>query len=35
MGYEDDHFVRPKGKGSGIMASDFITEKDGYLRLTA
>jgi transposase len=31
---KDDHFVRPKSKGCGIMVSDFITEKDGYLRLT-
>ena len=26
--------MRPKSKGSGIMVSDFITEKDGYLALT-
>ena len=33
-GMKGDHFVRPKGKGSGLMVSNFITEKDGYLRLT-
>ena len=26
--------VRPKSKGSGIMVSDFITERDGYLALS-
>ena len=26
--------MRPKSKGSGIMVSDFITERDGYLALT-
>ena len=26
--------IRPKSKGSGIMVSDFITERDGYLALT-
>ena len=26
--------MRPKGKGAGIMVSDFIDEKNGYLRLT-
>lgn len=26
--------MRPKSKGSGIMVSDFIEEKHGYLALT-
>ena len=26
--------MRPKSKGSGIMVSDFISERDGYLGLT-
>ena len=26
--------IRPKGRGSGIMVSDFIDEHNGYLRLT-
>ena len=26
--------IRPKGKGKGIMISDFIQEFGGYLRLT-
>ena len=26
--------MKPKGKGSGIMVSDFIDEKSGYLSLT-
>ena len=26
--------MRPKSKGSGIMVSDFISERDGYLALT-
>ena len=26
--------MRPKSKGSGIMISDFISERDGYLALT-
>ena len=33
-GFTEDHFVRPKSKGSGIMVSDFINEEDGYLRLS-
>ena len=28
------HVMRPKSKGSGIMVSDFIEEKGGYLALT-
>ena len=26
--------IRPKGRGSDIMVSDFIDEHNGYLRLT-
>ena len=26
--------MRPKSKGSGIMVSDFIEEKEGYLHFT-
>ena len=26
--------LRPKSKGSGIMVSDFVSERDGYLALT-
>ena len=26
--------MRPKSKGSGIMVSDFVSERDGYLALT-
>lgn len=26
--------IKPKGRGAGIMVSDFIEEKDGYLALT-
>ena len=26
--------IHPKGRGSGIMVSDFIEEHEGYLRLT-
>ena len=26
--------MRPKSKGSGIVVSDFISEEDGYLRLS-
>ena len=33
-GTADSQVIRPKSRGSGIMVSDFITEKDGYLRLT-
>ena len=33
-GTAESQLIRPKSKGSGIMVSDFITEKDGYLRLT-
>ena len=33
-GTKDMHLLRPKGKGTGIMVSDFIDEHNGYLRLT-
>ena len=33
-GQADSQIIRPKSRGSGIMVSDFITEKDGYLCLT-
>jgi len=33
-GKSDSQIIRPKSRGSGIMVSDFITENDGYLRLT-
>ena len=33
-GKKDDHMLVPKSKGAGIMVSDFISEKYGYLRLT-
>ena len=33
-GRPESQIIRPKGRGSGIMVSDFITEKDGYLCLT-
>ncbi len=26
--------IKPKGRGSGIMVSDFIEERDGYLALS-
>jgi len=31
---KDTKVMRPKSKGSGIMVSDFISERDGYLALT-
>ena len=31
---KENNVVRPKSKGSGIMVSDFITERDGYLALS-
>ena len=34
MGGKDDHMLVPKSKGDGIMVSDFIFEKNGYLHLT-
>ena len=33
-GKKGTHIIRPKGKGAGIMVSDFIDEKNGYLALT-
>ena len=33
-GSTDMHVIRPKSKGSGIMVSDFVDERNGYLRLT-
>ena len=33
-GTKDDHMLVPKSRGTGIMVSDFISEKDGYLKLT-
>lgn len=33
-GFTKDHFVRPKSKRWGIVVSDFISEEDGYLRLS-
>ena len=33
-GRPENQIIRPKSRGSGIMVSDFITEKDGYLCLT-
>lgn len=33
-GIKDQHFVRPKSKGAGIMVADFIEEQGGYLQLT-
>ena len=31
---KDMPLLRPKGRGAGIMVSDFIEEHNGYLRLT-
>ena len=33
-GTSESQLIRPKSRGSGIMVSDFITEKDGFLQLT-
>ena len=33
-GTKDMHLLRPKGRGAGIMVSDFIEDHNGYLRLT-
>lgn len=33
-GTPDSQLIRPKSRGSGIMVSDFITERDGFLCLT-
>ena len=34
LGYKGKVIVKSKGKGSGIMMSEFISEKNGYLCLT-
>ena len=34
-GKKGEHMLRPKSKGSGIMVSDFVDEKNGYLALTS
>ena len=28
------HVMQPKGRGAGLMVSDFIEEKDGYLAMS-
>ena len=33
-GKKGEHMLRPKSKGAGIMVSDFIDNKNGYLALT-
>ena len=33
-GEKGQHVLKPKSRGSGIMFSDFIDEKNGYLKLT-
>ena len=33
-GQRGKHVLRPKGKGSGIMVSDFVDEHSGFLALT-
>ena len=33
-GVKGEGMLRPKSKGSGIMVSDFIDERNGYLCLT-
>ena len=33
-GEKGQHVLKPKSRGSGIMVSDFIDEKNGYLKLT-
>ena len=33
-GTKDQHFVRPKSKGAGIMVFHFIEEQGGYLELS-
>lgn len=33
-GTKDDYMLVPKSKRNGIMVSDFISEKDGFLGLT-
>ena len=33
-GQKGQHVLKPKSQGSGIMVSDFIDVKNGYLKLT-
>ena len=33
-GEKGQHMLKPKSKGSGIMVSDFVSERHGYLALT-
>ena len=33
-GKKGEFMIRPKSKGSGIMVSDFVDERNGYLQLT-
>ena len=33
-GQKGTHMIRPKSQGSGIMVSDFVDEKNGYLALS-
>ena len=33
LGQHDQFFLRKKGRGSGVMISDFIEERDGFLRI--
>ena len=33
-GTKDTHIMKPKSRGAGIMVSDFIDERSGYLALT-
>ena len=33
-GDSNTHVLRPKSKGAGIMVSDFVEEREGYLALT-
>jgi hypothetical protein len=33
-GKKGEHLLRPKSKGAGIMVSDFVEERSGYLALT-
>ena len=33
-GKKGEHILRPENKGSGIMVSDFVDERNGYLALT-
>ena len=33
-GQHDQFFLRKKGRGSGVMVSDFIEERNGFLRIS-